>query len=110
MTVTVDLVLSDPTEIGSLRRALGNVSGLEVHSVGGLPKPGEQGSAEDLQLLAAALPVLVEALKMVREYLASRRTPPEIRIVYRDSESTVDDAIDRLSRDEDEPGDGESQP
>jgi hypothetical protein len=70
---TVQLAVSDPGELGSLRTRLTLVPAAEVVQVAGMPGPGEQGALDVLTVIAGSSG-LVAAVRTLPEFLRSRRS------------------------------------
>lgn len=86
---SVTLVLSDPSEFGSLRDFLHwAVPDAVVSPVAGMPGAGEQGALDVLAVLASSSG-LVAAIKILPEFLKSRRTGLSITMTVRGEPFTM---------------------
>ncbi|OXM68323.1 MULTISPECIES: effector-associated constant component EACC1 [Amycolatopsis] len=86
---SVDVVVSDPAELRSLREHLGRIPGVEVTQVPGRPGAGEQGAWDLLQVLAAGGGVLAVTIKTLPEFIRSRRSNVTVTLESGDRRVTV---------------------
>ena len=103
----IELTVSDPSELRSLREWLSRVRGLAVDQVPGMLEDGELGVGDILTILATSSSgVLAVAIRTLPEFIRSRRTDITVTIKdgkkeYRLQASNADDVstiIDRLSK------------
>ncbi|WP_051969288.1 effector-associated constant component EACC1 [Kitasatospora azatica] len=87
--VTIELWVSDPTELRALRSLLGRIQGLEVVQRAGRPAEGELGAWDVLQVAAASGGLLVAAVGAIPEFIRSRRTEVTVTIKRDDQEIAV---------------------
>jgi hypothetical protein len=69
----VCLAVSDPSQLSSLREWLRGTPQLAVQLTPGRPGPGEQGAVDVLTVLASSTG-LVAAIRMLPEFIRSRRS------------------------------------
>jgi Effector Associated Constant Component 1 len=78
----VNIGLSDPAELSSLRNWLGLARGVDVRQISALPGNGELGSGDVLSVIAVAgSSALVAAFRMLPEFLRSRRSSLSISVM-----------------------------
>ncbi|MGY0500610.1 effector-associated constant component EACC1 [Nocardia sp. FBN12] len=92
MVAVVDLSISDPGELASLRKIVERIPGLRVRQMTGRTAPGEQGAFDFLQIAATAGGGGGALLLMIRtlpDFIRSRRR--DVSIVYKagDMEVTI---------------------
>lgn len=87
--VIIELRVSDPAELGSLRSHLARLPGLEVVQQSGPPTPGELGVWEFLQVAAASGGVLATAVGTIPEFIRSRRTDVTVKVKRDDVEVEI---------------------
>lgn len=85
----VELELSDPSQLRSLRSWLARVPGAEVQQIAGIPAAGEQGASDLLTLLASSGGVLAVAIRTLPEFLKSRRSDLSVTVKVEGREYTV---------------------
>ncbi|MGW2826229.1 effector-associated constant component EACC1 [Streptomyces sp. NPDC001443] len=103
---TLELTLSDPTQLRGLRDWLRAQDGISVRVRPAAPAPGELGTADVLAVLAGSS-VLAAAVKTLPDFLRSRRSNLRMRItvdgrqVEVESENTdrALELVERLLRD-----------
>ena len=78
----IELRISDYAEIGSLQQWLEFVPGIRAARIAGSPGPGEQGVLDALTLVAGSSG-LVAALKIIPEFLRSRRSGLSIQAIVK---------------------------
>jgi len=78
--VSIELMVSDPAELRSLRSLLERVPELEVVQRGSEPGPGEQGAWDFLQVIAASGGTLAVAVRVLPEFIRSRRTDVSVTV------------------------------
>lgn len=86
---SVELSVSDPSELRSLREHLRRIPGVDITQIPGVPGPGEQGSWDALQILAGSSGVLAVAIKTLPEFIRSRRSDVTITVKSKDRTVTV---------------------
>lgn len=82
------LAVSDQSELSSLRDRLRDTPGLRVVQLAGKPSAGELGALDVLQILASS-GVLVMALKILPDFLQSRRSEIIVTIKVNGQEYSV---------------------
>jgi hypothetical protein len=87
-SLRAELSVSDHSQLGSLQRFLGLCEGVRVIRVPGEPGAGEQGGLDVLTVLAGSSG-LVAAIKVLPEFLRSRRTGLSITMTVRDTPFTL---------------------
>lgn len=85
----ISLAVSELAELGVLRAWLSQVSQLELEIAPGTPGPGEQGVQDVLTVLASA-PALIAAVKVLPEFIRSRRSGFRIEATVRGRKFVVD--------------------
>lgn len=85
----VEISVSDPAHLRSLREHLRRLPGMEVTQIPGAPWPGEQGAWDVLQVLAASGGVLAVAVRTLPEFIRSRRSGVTITVKSTDRTVTV---------------------
>ncbi len=78
----VELVVSDQAELCSLREWLSWTPQVEVAQVAGEPGAGEQGALDALALLASS-GALLAAIRVLPEFLRSRRSDVSIEMTVK---------------------------
>jgi hypothetical protein len=78
----IELSTSDQSQLGSLQEVLRLTPGVSVNRVPGRPEAGEQGALDALAMVASS-GGLVAAIKVLPEYLRSRRTSLSITMTVR---------------------------
>lgn len=86
---SVEVSVSDPGELRSLREHLRRVPGMEVAQVPGAPADGELGAWDALQVLAASSGVLAVAVRTLPEFIRSRRSDVTVTVKSGDDVVTV---------------------
>ncbi|MFF7940789.1 hypothetical protein ACFZC5_13840 [Nocardia gamkensis] len=79
---SVEVSVSDPAELRSLREHLRRIPGVEVTQVAGGPGLGEQGAWDLLQVLAAGGGVLAVTIKTLPEFIRSRRSNVTVTLEF----------------------------
>jgi hypothetical protein len=98
-----EFAVSDQSQLGALRQLLGlAVPGTRVRMISGQPEPGEQGATDILALLASSSGV-VAAIKILPEFLRSRKTALSVTVTVDGKSVTltatnVDDVLPILER------------
>lgn len=87
--VIIELRVSDPAELGSLRSLLARIPGLEVVQQSGTPAPGELGVWDFLQVAAASGGALATAIGTLPEFIRSRRTDVTVKVKRDDVEVEI---------------------
>jgi hypothetical protein len=85
----IEFSISDYAELGSLQRRLGWTPDVRVVRIAGQPGSGEQGAPDVLTVLAGSSG-LVAALKMIPEFLRSRRAGLSITTTVKGREFILD--------------------
>ncbi|MFG1770712.1 hypothetical protein ACGFIX_14155 [Nocardia salmonicida] len=106
MVAFVQISVSDPGELHSLRKLVQRIPGLEVEQVPGKPGPGEQGALDFLQVAATAGGGGAALLLMVRtlpEFIRSRRRDVSIALKSGELELTItaataEDAVELIAK------------
>ena len=104
--VTIGLAVSDQAQLSSLRDWLRGTPGVAVSVVPGTPGVGEQGALDVLSVVAGSSG-LVAAIKVLPEFIRSRRSSFRIETTVRGEKlildaTNVDEVLpilDRLLRD-----------
>jgi hypothetical protein len=78
----LELSVSDQAQLGSLQQVLNLTQEVNAIRVAGKPGPGEQGALDVLTVLAGSSG-LVAAIKVLPEFLRSRRTGLSIAMTVR---------------------------
>ena len=85
----VELAVSDPTQLGPLQGFLSLASlDVSMRRMAGEPSPGEQGATDVLVLLAGSSG-LVAAIKVLAEFLRSRKTGLSITATVKGKPFTI---------------------
>jgi hypothetical protein len=85
----ITLAVSDQSEIASLRDWLREIPQVKVGTTLGKPGPGEQGAVDVLTILASA-PALITAIKVLPEFIRSRRSGFRIETTVRGKKFVVE--------------------
>ena len=85
----IALAVSDQSQIASLREWLGEIPQVNVRLTPGQPGPGEQGAVDVLTILASA-PALIAAIKVLPDFVRSRRSGFRIETTVRGKKFVVD--------------------
>ncbi|MEV4752587.1 hypothetical protein ACIBF6_40680 [Streptosporangium amethystogenes] len=85
---SIEITVSDPSQLRSLRGWLERVAGIQVEQVAGTPGPGEQGAADVLMLLGGG-GALAVAIKTLPEFIRSRRSDIELTLKTESKEMTM---------------------
>lgn len=98
----IELATSDQTELASLRKWLATAPGVEVCRNAGRPGAGEQGALDTLTVLGGS-GALIAAVRVLPQYLRSRRTGLKITMRVGGEEFTleatnIDDVMPVLDR------------
>jgi len=88
-TEEISLAVSDQSQLASLREWLRQAPQITVRIAAGQPGPGEQGAVDVLTILASA-PALVAAIKVLPEYIRSRRSGFRIETTVRGKKFVLD--------------------
>jgi len=86
------MVVSDQSQLRSLREWLRQVPGVEVTQIPGKPNNHEQGVWDVLQMAAAGGGVLAVAIRTLPEFLKSRRSDLKITVTTPDEEDITVEA------------------
>ncbi|MFI6317563.1 hypothetical protein ACIBG8_08585 [Nonomuraea sp. NPDC050556] len=86
---SVEITVSDPSQLRSLRGWLERAPGIRVEQAAGTPGPGEQGAADVLVLLAGGGGALAVAIKTLPDFIRSRRSDIELTLKTEGKEITV---------------------
>ena len=86
--VRAKFAVSDYSQIGSLTTFLASVSGITVTRSPGRPGQGEQGALDVLTVVAGSSG-LVAAVKMLPEFLRSRRSALSVELTVADRTFTL---------------------
>ncbi|GAA2056819.1 hypothetical protein GCM10009839_77580 [Catenulispora yoronensis] len=78
----IDLELSDPSQLGSVRDWLRAVPGIEVTTTAGEPGPGELGGTDTLSIIASSAG-LISAIKVLPDIIRARRVGFQIKTEVR---------------------------
>lgn len=98
----LEICVSDYAEIGSLQHWLSSTPNVKVSRVPGQTSAGEQGALDTLAIVAGSSGMLA-ALRMIPEFLRSRRTGLSVSTVVKGEKFTlnatnVDDVMPILER------------
>jgi hypothetical protein len=98
----IELAVSEQKELTSLGKWLATAPGAEVSRVAGRPGAGEQGALDTLTVLGGS-GALIAAVRVLPQYLRSRRTGLRITMKFRGEEFTleatnIDDIMPVLER------------
>jgi Effector Associated Constant Component 1 len=85
----ISLAVSDQSQLASLRQWLRETSQVTVRITPGQPGPGEQGALDVLTILASA-PTLIAAIKVLPEFVRSRRSGFRIETTVRGKKFVLD--------------------
>jgi hypothetical protein len=85
----VELSVSDQAELGSLREWLSWTPQADVTQVAGKPGAGEQGALDTLALLGSS-GALLAAIRVLPEFLRSRRTRLSIKMIVKGKPFTLE--------------------
>lgn len=88
-TEAISLAVSDQSQLASLRRWLREVPQVSVEITSVRPGPGEQGAVDVLTIVASA-PTLIAAIKMLPEFIRSRRAGFRIEATVRGKKFVLD--------------------
>lgn len=88
-TEQVSLAVSDQSQLASLQRWLREVPQVNVRIAAGQPGPGEQGALDVLTILASA-PALIAAIRVLPEFIRSRRPGFRIETTVRGKKFVLD--------------------
>lgn len=86
---SVELSVSDPAELRSLREHLRRIAGLRVDQVTGTPNDHEQGVGDLLVILASGSSVLGVAIRTIPVFIRSRRASLTVTVKAKDTTITV---------------------
>jgi hypothetical protein len=84
----IELVLSDYAQIGPLRDWLGSIQQAQILRNPGSPGPGEMGALDVLTIVAGSSG-LVAALRVIPEFLRSRRSGLSVTATVKDKKFTI---------------------
>ncbi|KPI29333.1 hypothetical protein OK074_6780 [Actinobacteria bacterium OK074] len=98
----VELAVSDPSQLASLRDWLRGQQDVEVRVTPGVPGAGEQGALDVLAVLASSSG-MIAAIRVLPEYIRSRRSGFRIETTVRGEKlvldaTNVDDVLPVLER------------
>lgn len=85
----VEVRVSDPAELRSLREHLRRLPGVRVAQIPGAPGAGEQGAWDVLQVVAAGGGVLAVAIRTLPDFIRSRRSDVTVTLTVRGRTVTV---------------------
>lgn len=85
----VEVAVSDLAEFRSLRAWLERVPDVRVEQRAGTPRPGEQGAADVLMMLASGSGVLAVAMQTLPDFLRSRRSGLSVTLKTEGKELTL---------------------
>lgn len=85
----IELAPSDPAQLQSLASWLADIIGVRIERVPTTPGPGEQGALDALAVLASSS-ATVAAVKVLPEFIRSRRSNFRIEITVRDEKVVLD--------------------
>jgi hypothetical protein len=85
----ISIAVSDPSQLASLREWLRGTPQVTVGVTPGQPGPGEQGAVDVLTVLAGA-PALIAAIKVLPEFIRSRRSGFRIETTVRGKKFVLD--------------------
>jgi hypothetical protein len=80
VSVVVTVSISDPTELRSLRNHMADAPGVAVSRATGAAGDGELGAWDVLQVAAAGGGAIVVAIKMIPEFIRSRRRDVSVTV------------------------------
>jgi hypothetical protein len=86
----IDFSVSDPAELSSLENWLDWVSGIKVVRNSGRPGAGELGAMDSLTVIAGSGNSLVAALKVIPEFLRSRKPDLSVTVTVRGQDFPLD--------------------
>lgn len=86
---TVQLAVSDPAQLSSLTRWLTAAGQVQAKRVPGRPGPGELG-AIDVLTIAASSSALIAAVRVLPEFIRSRRSGFHIEVTVKGKSFTID--------------------
>ncbi|MET8051538.1 hypothetical protein ABZU75_28445 [Streptosporangium sp. NPDC005286] len=86
---SVEIAVSDLSELRSLRGWLERVPDVQVEQVAGIPGPGEQGAVDVLVLLVGSSGMLAVAIRTLPEFIRSRRSTLALTLKTGDKEVTL---------------------
>jgi len=84
----ITLSISDQSQLRSLADYVGLTSGITVERAGGQASSGEQGSPDYL-IIAASSTTLMAAIRILPEFLRSRRSDVSVSMTIRDTPLTL---------------------
>lgn len=88
-TEEISLAVSDQSQLSSLRQWLRETPGVTVGITPGQPGPGEQGAVDVLTILASA-PALIAAIRVLPDFIRSRRSGFRIETTVRGKKFVLD--------------------
>jgi Effector Associated Constant Component 1 len=83
-----EFAVSDYEQISSLHEWLGSVPGAQVNRVPATPRPGELGAVDVLTVLAGS-GGLIAAIRVIPDFLRSRRSNVSITVTLKGKKVTV---------------------
>jgi|SRR5882757_1127922 len=86
---SVEVSVSDPAELRSLREHLQRAPAIEVRQIPGVPAPGEQGAWDLLQVLAAGGGALAVAVRALPAFVRSRRSDVTVTVKTKGKTVTI---------------------
>lgn len=89
MFYPVELSVSDPGELRSLREHLRRIPGVEITQIPGEPVDGELGAWDVLQVAAVGGGSLAVAIRTLPDFIRSRRSEVAVTVKSRDRTVTV---------------------
>ena len=85
----IGIMVSDPSELRSLREWLARVPAVHVEQVAPSPRPGELGAVDILTVLASSGGVLAVAVRSLPDFIRSRRSDLTITVKVEGKEFTL---------------------
>jgi hypothetical protein len=85
----LEMAVSDPSQMAALRNWLDGQPDVEVTVTPGVPGPGEQGALDVLSVLAGSSG-LITAIKVIPEFIRSRRAGFRIETTVRGERFVLD--------------------
>ncbi|WP_381805347.1 hypothetical protein [Streptomyces niveus] len=85
----IELSLSDPGELRSLREHLGRAPGVEITQIPGKPADKELGTWDVLQIAAAGTGALAVAVRTLPAFIRSRRSNVSVTVKTADRTVTI---------------------
>ena len=95
----IELRVSDQVQLRLLAGWLAGAAPVKVDRIAGRPLPGEQGAGDVLTILASSS-VLATALKILPEFIRSRRSSFRIEVKIKDDEEDVSITLEASNAEE----------